>query len=80
MVGHYVKKISKNEKNNFLSMRRSIYARSNFKKGDKITLDKIKFVRPFKFLSVNDLNKVLNKLVKKKINKSEPLSIKSIKN
>ena len=61
-------------------MRRSIYLKSDLKKGDKITFDNIKFVRPFKFLSTSEINKVLNKSVKKKINKTEPLSLKNIKN
>ena len=80
MVGDYSKKISINEQKNISSMRRSIYLKSDLKKGDKITFDNIKFVRPFKFLSTSEINKVLNKSVKKKINKNEPLSLKNIKN
>ena len=48
MVGDYSKEISINEQKNISSMRRSIYLKSDLKKGDKITFDNIKFVRPFK--------------------------------
>ena len=37
MVGIYTKKISKNEKKNFNLMRRSLYAKVQIDKGEKIT-------------------------------------------
>ena len=78
MVGAYAKKISKNEKKNFKSMRRSLYAKVQINKGEKITIDKIKLVRPYNSLSSNKINDVLNKKAKTLIKKSHPIYLKSI--
>jgi N,N'-diacetyllegionaminate synthase len=78
MGGVYTKKISKNEKKNLKSMRRSLYATVKINKGEKITIDKIKFVRPFNSLSSIKIDDVLNKKAKSIINKSQPIYIKSI--
>jgi N,N'-diacetyllegionaminate synthase len=78
MGGAYTKKISKNEKKNLKSMRRSLYATVKINKGEKITMDKIKFVRPFNSLSSIKIDDVLNKKAKSSIKKSQPIYIKSI--
>ena len=78
MAGAYTKKISKNEKKNFKSMRRSLYAKVQINKGERITLDKIKLVRPFNSLSTKKIKDILNKKAKSLIKKSQPIYIKSI--
>ena len=59
-------------------MRRSLYATVKINKGEKITIDKIKFVRPFNSLSSIKIDDVLNKKAKSIIKKSQPIYIKSI--
>ena len=59
-------------------MRRSLYATVKIKKGEKITMDKIKFVRPFNSLSSIKIDDVLNKKAKSLIKESQPINIKSI--
>ena len=78
MIGTYTKKISKNEKKNLKSMRRSLYAKIQINKGERITMDKIKLVRPFNPLSSNKIEDILNKKAKSLIKKSQPIYIKSI--
>ena len=60
MIGSLKKELSNSEKHNFKSMRRSFYADQNINVGERITNEKIKFVRPFK----NSLEKKF--LLKKK--------------
>ena len=48
MIGSLKKELSNSEKHNFKSMRRSFYADQNINVGERITNEKIKFVRPFK--------------------------------
>ena len=78
MVGLYTKTISKNEIKNLNLMRRSIYAKVQIGKGEKITLDKIKLVRPYNSLSSKEIKKILNKKEKSLIKKSQPINIKSV--
>ena len=78
MGGAYTKKISKNEKKNLKSMRRSLYAKIQINKGERITMDKIKLVRPFNSLSSSKIEDVLNKKAKSLIKKSQSIYIKSI--
>ncbi len=78
MAGTYTKKISENEKKNLKSMRRSLYAKVQINRGERITADKIKLVRPFNSLSSNKINDVLNKKAKFLIKKSHPIYLKSI--
>ena len=59
-------------------MRRSIYAKVQIGKGEKITLDKIKLVRPYNSLSSKEIKKILNKKAKSLIKKSQPINIKSV--
>ena len=78
MGGTYTKKISKNEKKNLKSMRRSLYAKVQINKGERITMDKIKLVRPFNSLSSKKIEEILNKKAKSIIKKSQPIYIKSV--
>ena len=78
MVGIYTKTISKNEKKNFNLMRRSLYAKVQIDKGEKITLNKIKLVRPFNSISPKEINKILNKKAKSLIKKSQAINFKSV--
>ena len=48
MIGSLKKELSNSEKHNFKSMRRSFYADQNINVGERITNEKIKFVRPYK--------------------------------
>ena len=80
MIGSYNKEIATNEKKNLSSMRRSIYLKTNIKKGETITKDKIKLVRPFQILLTSEMNKVLNKKAKKNLDKNQPISLKHIIN
>ena len=59
-------------------MRRSLYAKIQINKGERITMDKIKLVRPFNSLSSNKIEDILNKKAKYLIKKSQPIYIKSI--
>ena len=59
MVGMYTKIISKNEKKKRVnSMRRSLYAKVQIDKGEKITLNKIKFVRPNNLISPKEIKQI----------------------
>ena len=64
MFGVFGKRLSNNETKNFKSMRRSFYASQDIIKGEKLTIEKIKFVRPYK----NSLNK--NYILKRKASKN----------
>ena len=50
----------------------------DIKKGQKITKDKIKLVRPYKFFSTSEINRILNKKAKINLKKGQPLSFKSV--
>ena len=69
LSGKVFKKISSEEKKNIKSMRRSIYANKEIKKGEKITQGNVKIVRPHKYYEPKDLDKILNKKVNKKVKK-----------
>jgi sialic acid synthase SpsE len=73
MLGKYNKKISKNEKLNKKSTRRSIFARVDIKKNEKIDFEKIKIVRPQEGLDPFYLSKIIGKKTKKKINQNQAL-------
>ena len=77
MVGKYEKKISKGEKKNLKLIRRSFYAKVQINKGEKITINKIKYVRPFNRLSSTKIENILNKKAKSLIKKSHPIFIKN---
>jgi len=59
-----------NETSSIINMRRSIATAKVIKKSEKISLNKIKFLRPGTGFGVNQLNKILGKRAKIKINKN----------
>lgn len=76
ILGKFDKNISKTEKVNKKSSRRSIFAKVEIKKNEKITYEKIKIVRPEEGLEPLMLSRIIGKKVLKKINKSEPIKKK----
>ena len=76
MFGNFAKEISLNEKKNLYSMRRSFYATQDILKGEIITKNKIKFVRPFKKLL--NKNYIMNRKTKKKILANNIISEKDL--
>ena len=62
---------------NLKLMRRSFYAKVQINKGEKITINKIKYVRPFNRLSSTKIENILNKKAKSLIKKSHPIFIKN---
>ena len=71
MLGKNDKEISKTEKLNIKSNRRSIFANVDIKKGEKIDLQKIKIVRPQEGFKPVYLKKIIGKKVKKNIDQSQ---------
>ncbi len=61
------KTISKEEKKNLFSMRRSFYFNKDLKKGHKIKLDDLKYVRPSNKNGIQNLREILNKKIKKNV-------------
>tara|TARA_B100000787_G_C16182435_1_gene292662 strand:- start:1061 stop:2056 length:996 start_codon:yes stop_codon:yes gene_type:complete len=80
MLGKFNKIISKSEKKNLPSMRRSLYFKNKIIKGSKILKSNLKIVRPFRNLAPNQINKVLNKKVKKTQSINQLIELKNIKN
>lgn len=71
MLGKYSKKISKNERKNVNSMRRSLYFDSNLRKNTVIRRKHIKIVRPFIKIGPNELMKFIGKKIKKDVKESD---------
>jgi sialic acid synthase SpsE len=67
MLGKESKKIQCGESKNLHLIRRSIYAAGNFHKNTIIKNNMIKILRPASFYKPNDIKKILNKKIKKKI-------------
>ena len=67
MLGLEEKKIQNSEFKNLDLIRRSIYSADNFSKNSIIKKNMIKFLRPANIYKPNDLKKILNKKIKKKI-------------
>ncbi len=63
-LGSQIKRPTKNEKNTRLLVRRSLAVSQKINKGEKVTIDKIKFIRPANGIQVKYLDLVLNKKVK----------------
>ena len=61
------KKIQKSEFKNLDLTRRSIYSANNFNKNSIIKKNMIKILRPANIYKPNDLKKILNKKIKRKI-------------
>jgi sialic acid synthase SpsE len=67
MLGLEEKKIQKSEFKNLDLTRRSIYSANNFNKNSIIKKNMIKILRPANIYKPNDLKKILNKKIKRKI-------------
>ena len=78
-LGKETKNLSDIEKKNVKIMRRSIHAKKFIKKGEKLTLDKLVFLRPNDGIPANKLNSVLNKFVKKDILPFAKILFKNLK-
>lgn len=79
MLGKFDKKISKTEKLNKKSTRRSIHARVDLKRLEKITYKKIKIVRPENGLSPLKLSEIIGKKLLKNIRKNEAIKKEFLK-
>jgi N,N'-diacetyllegionaminate synthase len=75
MLGKFNKEISKSEKKNKNLMRRSIYAKKDLNKNYRVSIDDIKITRPFVKTEPQDVNKILNKKLKKNVYKNEELKV-----
>ena len=71
MLGDGKKKISKAEKNNIKSMRRSIAVNQNFIKGQKIKKTQLIWLRPESSYKPGEEKTILNQVLKKNLNKGE---------
>jgi sialic acid synthase SpsE len=69
-------KIKINKEN--LYFRRSIYANKNLDKNKRINKDDLKTLRPKIGISASSFNQIINKKLKKNINKNEPIFWKDI--
>ena len=67
MLGLEEKRIQNSEFKNLDLIRRSIYSANNFNKNSIIKKNMIKILRPANIYEPNDLKKILNKKIKKKI-------------
>lgn len=67
MLGNENKKVQHGESKNLHSIRRSIYAADNLDKNTFIQDSMIKIIRPASIYKPNDIKKILNKKIKKKI-------------
>ena len=69
---------SKSEKNSF-KFRRSIYFTRNLKKGETISKENVRIIRPGFGLQPKFLKKIFGKIAKKNISKGTPVSWSLIK-
>jgi N,N'-diacetyllegionaminate synthase len=67
MFGLEEKKIQKCEKKNLIFARRSIYSNCNIKKNSILKNYMLKILRPANFYKPNDINKILNRKIKKNV-------------
>jgi N,N'-diacetyllegionaminate synthase len=77
-LGSEIKKPTKNEKNTMFFARRSLVTKNEIYKGKKISINDLKFMRPYNGIGVKDLKKVLNKKVKKNLKKNELIQWKDL--
>jgi len=79
-LGSYKKSVSSDEKEARIMIRRSIVAKKIIKKGEKITIEKIKFARPGTGIPTNEFKFVENRLASKDILPESIISWDMIKN
>ena len=73
-LGNYEKKAQQKELENLKTMRRSVYAASNLKKGSVLSRDDFKIVRPQSYLEPKQVYSIIGKVLKKDIREDEALS------
>ena len=78
-LGSQIKRPTKNEKNTRLLVRRSLAVSQKINKGEKVTIDKIKFIRPANGIQVKYLDLVLNKKVKCDLSENQFIKWKDLK-
>jgi len=66
-LGNGVVQCAESEKDETFYARRGIYAKVQILKDEKITIDKLSFLRPAEGINVFDLNKVVNSIANEKI-------------
>ena len=76
MTSSYSKFLSKDEKINKKIMRRQPFAKNDIKKGEKINISKIKFLRSKVTLNPVELNLFIGKKINRNISKGELIKLK----
>lgn len=71
--GSGVVNFAEGEKEEIFFARRGIYAKENILKGEKITFEKLNFLRPAKGLNASNYKNILGKKVIQNIKKDEPI-------
>jgi N-acetylneuraminate synthase len=77
-LGNGIKRVMPSEKETAFIMRRSIYAKKNIEKGQKISRDGIEFLRPAIGLRPPQINEILDKTAKRKILAGEPITLDDV--
>jgi len=75
LKGNFNKNL-KGEKNSIKYARRSIVARKNIKKGEKLTNENLTTKRPGIYISAKNWDKVINKIAKRNITEDSPINPK----
>ena len=75
-LGNPIKRVSSEEKNTFKSLRRSLVAKKDLKKGQKINYEMISIKRPGNGLPTRYIQKILKKKLKIKKRKDELFRLK----
>ena len=78
-LGKNIKNLSKIEKKNVKIMRRSVHSKKFIKKGEKLTLNNLIFLRPNDGIPAGKIDMVLNKIAKKNILPFTKISPKNLK-
>ena len=73
MFGSEEKRIQKCEKKNLIFVRRSIYSNCDIKKSSILKNYMLKILRPANFYKPNDINKILNRKIKKNVKYNQVL-------
>ncbi|MCK5095120.1 MAG: N-acetylneuraminate synthase family protein, partial [Spirochaetes bacterium] len=79
MLGKRQKIISERESKERIYARRGIYAGRNLKKGERLTLDKLAFLRPNISNGVEKLDDLLDKILNTDIQKGAPINSSMVK-
>ena len=78
MLGKENKILQKNEFRNKKEFRRSIVSSRDIKKGEKLTEKNIKYLRPGNGLNPNQINKIINKRLKKNLQSDQIIKMSDI--